>query len=45
MHHEMMDEAGPGDNVGLSVRGFGKKDVQRGEDRQSAPLLSGWFAG
>ena len=31
MHHEQMTEAGPGDNVGLSIRGFGKKDVQRGD--------------
>jgi elongation factor 1-alpha len=31
MHHEQMPEAGPGDNVGLSIRGFGKKDVQRGD--------------
>lgn len=31
MHHEQMKEALPGDNVGLSVRGFGKKDVARGD--------------
>jgi len=31
MHHEQMPEAGPGDNVGMSIRGFGKKDVQRGD--------------
>lgn len=31
MHHEQMKEATPGDNVGLSVRGFGKKDVARGD--------------
>ncbi len=31
MHHEQMKEAVPGDNVGLSVRGFGKKDVARGD--------------
>jgi len=31
MHHEQMNEAGPGDNVGMSIRGFGKKDVQRGD--------------
>jgi elongation factor 1-alpha len=31
MHHEQMKEAMPGDNVGLSVRGFGKKDVARGD--------------
>jgi elongation factor 1-alpha len=31
MHHEQMQSAEPGDNVGISVRGFGKKDVQRGD--------------
>jgi elongation factor 1-alpha len=31
MHHEMMPKAGPGDNVGISVRGFGKKDLARGD--------------
>ncbi len=31
MHHEQMKEALPGDNVGISVRGFGKKDVARGD--------------
>ncbi|MEM4755995.1 MAG: translation elongation factor EF-1 subunit alpha [Candidatus Woesearchaeota archaeon] len=31
MHHEQMQQAEPGDNVGLSVRGFGKKDVARGD--------------
>ena len=31
MHHEQLKEATPGDNVGLSVRGFGKKDVARGD--------------
>jgi elongation factor 1-alpha len=31
MHHEQLKEAKPGDNVGLSVRGFGKKDVARGD--------------
>jgi elongation factor 1-alpha len=31
MHHEQLPEAGPGDNVGMSIRGFGKKDVQRGD--------------
>ena len=30
MHHEQYQEAGPGDNVGLSIRGFGKKDVAPG---------------
>ncbi|MCA9478435.1 MAG: translation elongation factor EF-1 subunit alpha [Nanoarchaeota archaeon] len=31
MHHEQMSEAGPGSNVGISVRGFGKKDLARGD--------------
>lgn len=31
MHHEMMDSAGPGDNVGFNVRGVGKKDIRRGD--------------
>jgi elongation factor 1-alpha len=31
MHHEQIQTAEPGDNVGISVRGFGKKDVARGD--------------
>ncbi len=31
MHHSQQKEAEPGDNVGISVRGFGKKDVARGD--------------
>ncbi len=31
MHHEAIPEARPGDNVGLSVRGFTKKDIARGD--------------
>ncbi|RME53360.1 translation elongation factor EF-1 subunit alpha [Candidatus Woesearchaeota archaeon] len=31
MHHEQLQQAEPGDNVGISVRGFGKKDVARGD--------------
>ncbi|TKJ17913.1 translation elongation factor EF-1 subunit alpha [Candidatus Woesearchaeota archaeon B3_Woes] len=31
MHHEQMQEAQPGDNVGFSVRGIGKKDIARGD--------------
>ncbi len=31
MHHEQMQSAEPGDNVGISVRGIGKKDVARGD--------------
>ncbi len=31
MHHEQVQEAGPGDNVGFNVRGIGKKDIARGD--------------
>lgn len=31
MHHETMPQAEPGDNVGISVKGFGKKDIARGD--------------
>lgn len=31
MHHEQVNEAEPGDNVGFSVRGIGKKDIARGD--------------
>ena len=31
MHHEAMTEAGAGDNVGINIRGVGKKDVARGD--------------
>lgn len=31
MHHEQMQEAEPGDNVGFNIRGFGKKDITRGD--------------
>jgi elongation factor 1-alpha len=31
MHHEMIDQAGPGDNVGFNIRGLGKKDIRRGD--------------
>jgi len=31
MHHETMDEAVAGDNVGVNIRGIGKKDVARGD--------------
>lgn len=31
MHHEQLKEATPGDNVGFNVRGFGKKDIARGD--------------
>ncbi|MBV6343705.1 translation elongation factor EF-1 subunit alpha, partial [Candidatus Magnetobacterium casensis] len=31
MHHEQMTSAEPGDNVGFSVKGIGKKDIARGD--------------
>lgn len=42
MHHEQITEAIPGDNVGFSVRGIGKKDIARGDvlgHTDSAPTL------
>ena len=31
MHHEQLQKAEPGDNIGFSVRGFGKNDIARGD--------------
>ncbi len=31
MHHEQMQQAEPGDNIGFNVRGIGKKDIVRGD--------------
>ena len=31
MHHEQLQQAEPGDNIGFNVRGIGKKDIQRGD--------------
>ena len=31
MHHEQIQEAVPGDNIGFSVRGVNKKDIARGD--------------
>ncbi|MBN1377064.1 translation elongation factor EF-1 subunit alpha [Candidatus Woesearchaeota archaeon] len=31
MHHEQIDTAEPGDNIGFNVRGFGKNDLARGD--------------
>ncbi|MHB1507769.1 MAG: translation elongation factor EF-1 subunit alpha [Cuniculiplasma sp.] len=31
MHHEQMQEAQPGDNVGFNVRGIAKNDIKRGD--------------
>ncbi|MFH1447482.1 MAG: translation elongation factor EF-1 subunit alpha [Candidatus Micrarchaeota archaeon] len=31
MHHEQMQQAVPGDNIGFNVKGVDKKDIRRGE--------------
>ena len=31
MHHEILSEAGPGDNIGFNVRGVERKDLGRGD--------------
>ncbi|MFT4311924.1 MAG: translation elongation factor EF-1 subunit alpha [Candidatus Woesearchaeota archaeon] len=31
MHHESVQEVGPGDNIGFSARGFGAKDLAKGD--------------
>ena len=31
MHHEQMSQAESGDNVGVNIRGIGKKDIARGD--------------
>jgi len=31
MHHEVLPEASAGDNVGINIRGVGKKDIARGD--------------
>jgi len=31
MHHEALQSAEPGDNIGFVVRGLGKKDIERGD--------------
>ncbi|MEM4396512.1 MAG: translation elongation factor EF-1 subunit alpha [Candidatus Woesearchaeota archaeon] len=31
MHHEQLPQAEPGDNIGINVRGWSKKDVARGD--------------
>jgi elongation factor 1-alpha len=31
MHHEMLQQAVPGDNVGFNVRGLAKNDIKRGD--------------
>ncbi len=46
MHHEQMQEANPGDNIGFNVRGFGKKDIARGDvlgPEDNAPTVASEF--
>ena len=31
MHHEMINEAMPGDNIGVNIRGLNKGDIKRGD--------------
>ena len=47
-HHEQQKQAIPGDNVGISVRGFGKKDLARGDvigPEGNAPTVVSEFTG
>ena len=46
MHHEVFDEAEPGDNIGFNVRGVGKNDIRRGDvagHTDSAPTVAKEF--
>ncbi len=46
MHHEELDIAEPGDNVGFNVRGIGKNDVKRGDvagDTKNPPSVAKEF--
>jgi elongation factor 1-alpha len=46
MHHEQLPEAVAGDNVGVNIRGVGKKDIARGDvicDAANVPVLVGEF--
>jgi elongation factor 1-alpha len=46
MHHEQMQKAEPGDNVGFNVRGIGKKDIARGDvlgKEDSPPTIASEF--
>ncbi|MCD6414189.1 MAG: translation elongation factor EF-1 subunit alpha [Candidatus Diapherotrites archaeon] len=31
MHHQQMEKAEPGDNIGFNIRGIGREDVKRGD--------------
>ncbi len=46
MHHEQMQKAEPGDNVGFNVRGIGKTDIARGDvlgPSDNAPTIATEF--
>ncbi len=46
MHHEQIPQAEPGDNVGINVRGFTKKDIARGDvigPEESYPTVASEF--
>ena len=46
MHHEVLEQAEPGDNVGFNVRGVGKNDIKRGDvagHTKSAPTVAKEF--
>ncbi len=48
MHHESLTEAEAGDNVGVNIRGVGKKDIARGDvvcdGAKPAPLVEEFIA-
>jgi elongation factor 1-alpha len=48
MHHEQMDQAEPGDNVGFNVKNVSIKDIRRGmvagDSKNDPPLPTGNFA-
>jgi len=47
MHHETLEEAIPGDNVGFNVKGLSVKDIKRGyvcgNTKDDPPKESGSF--
>ncbi len=46
MHHEVLENAEPGDNVGFNVRGVGKNDIKRGDvagDTKNPPTVAKEF--
>jgi elongation factor 1-alpha len=48
MHHEEVDQAVPGDNIGWNVRGIGKNDVRRGDvcgPAEKPPSVADEFTG